>query len=132
MEMISGRPAPSTIFSVYLDTTITPAIAGLHALRSAAAQRISAQSYLSNRSQDQALRPPSAEVNNFDEVIASVDVRNKKWDRCWPDSFSASRSMAVESLPPEKSSTGRSTELGDHFPEDKLIPTPALAGCINP
>ena len=51
---------------------------------------------------------PVAELDHLVEVVPGVHVHDGKGDRAGQNAFSASRSMTMESLPPEKSSTGRS------------------------
>ena len=53
--------------------------------------------------------PAVAELDDLVEVVAGVDVHHRE-RACGPgqNAFSARRSMTIESLPPENSSTGRS------------------------
>ena len=51
---------------------------------------------------------PVAELDHLGEVVAGVDVHDREREPPGRNAFSASRSSTIESLPPEKSSTGRS------------------------
>ncbi len=59
-----------------------------------------------------------AEVEHLGEVVPGVDV-HAPGTGCGPgqNAFSASRSITIESLPPENSSTGRSSSA-DHLADD--------------
>ena len=51
---------------------------------------------------------PVAELEHLVEVVAGVDVHDREREPAGQNAFSARRSMTIESLPPENSSTGRS------------------------